>query len=182
MIPQVASNVILLSKEMQQERCDMEVTRPRAKLEMSGLAGFADIAFEPALGDGVSLLNSLAKNPYFLDAYVLPLLEEPGEPEDVAHRYEDGRGSYSLEREAGRRGSGREEMTGLPPVDWTWRSCAEPRTGEGFWPPRRSRPSTRTRRVSDIFRDQERITYGCARRTRQSERSYDHGGRHYRCP
>jgi predicted metal-dependent enzyme (double-stranded beta helix superfamily) len=39
------------------------------------------------------------KNPDFLDAYVLPLLEKPGETEDwyVAHRYEDGRDSYSLE-------------------------------------------------------------------------------------
>lgn len=77
----------------------MEITLPRVKLEMSGLEGFADLAPDLALSEGVTLLNRLAKNPDFLDAYVLPLLEEPGETEDwyVAHRYEDGHYSYSLE-------------------------------------------------------------------------------------
>jgi hypothetical protein len=67
----------------------MEITLPRVKLETSGLEGFAILAPDLALRERVTLLNRLARNPDFLDAYVFPLLEEPGEAEDwsVAHRY-----------------------------------------------------------------------------------------------
>jgi hypothetical protein len=54
------------------------------------LERFADLAPDLALSEGVTLLNRLAKNPDLLAAFVLPLLEEPGEAEDwsVAYRYE----------------------------------------------------------------------------------------------
>jgi hypothetical protein len=77
----------------------MEITVPLLKLDTSGLEGLADLAPEAALTEAVALLNRLAEDPGFEDAYVLPLLKEARGAEEwyVANRYEVGEGSYCLE-------------------------------------------------------------------------------------
>jgi predicted metal-dependent enzyme (double-stranded beta helix superfamily) len=67
--------------------------------EESQLEMLAGLPPEPALRAAVSFLVRLAGNPAFLEAHVLPLLEEAREAEDwyVAHSCEGQDDSYSLQ-------------------------------------------------------------------------------------
>jgi predicted metal-dependent enzyme (double-stranded beta helix superfamily) len=67
--------------------------------EESQLETLTGLSPEPALREAVSLLGRLASNPAFLEAHVLPLLEEAREADDwyVAHTCEGQEGSYSLQ-------------------------------------------------------------------------------------
>src|SRR5687767_10170651 len=67
--------------------------------EDSRLETLAGLSPEPALREAVPLLVRLASDPAFLDAHVLPLLEEAREAEDwyVAHSCEGQDASYSLQ-------------------------------------------------------------------------------------
>jgi predicted metal-dependent enzyme (double-stranded beta helix superfamily) len=67
--------------------------------EESRLETLAALSPEPALREAVPLLVRLASDPAFLDAHVLPLLEEAREAEDwyVAHSCEGQDDSYSLQ-------------------------------------------------------------------------------------
>src|ERR671911_2525991 len=68
-------------------------------VEESRLETLAGLSPEPALREAVPLLVRLASNPAFLDAHVLPLLEEARKAEDwyVAHSCEGQDHSYSLQ-------------------------------------------------------------------------------------
>jgi predicted metal-dependent enzyme (double-stranded beta helix superfamily) len=68
-------------------------------VEESQLEALAALPLEFALREAVPLLARLAYDPAFLDAHVLPLLEEAREAENwyVAHSCEDQDGSYSLQ-------------------------------------------------------------------------------------
>src|ERR687897_840634 len=68
-------------------------------VEESRLETLAGLSPEPALLEAVPLLVRLASDPTFLDAHVLPLLEEAREAEDwyVAHSCEGQDASYSLQ-------------------------------------------------------------------------------------
>jgi predicted metal-dependent enzyme (double-stranded beta helix superfamily) len=68
-------------------------------VEESRLETLAGLSPEPALREAVPLLVRLASDPTFLDAHVLPLLEEAREAEDwyVAHSCEGQDASYSLQ-------------------------------------------------------------------------------------
>ena len=67
-------------------------------VEESRLETLAGLSPEPVLREAVPLLIRLASDPTFLDAHVLPLLEEAREAEDwyVAHSCEGQDDSYSL--------------------------------------------------------------------------------------
>lgn len=67
--------------------------------EESQLEALAGLPPEPALQEAVPLLVRLVSYPAFLDAHVLPLLEEAREAEDwyVAHSCEGQDDSYSLQ-------------------------------------------------------------------------------------
>ncbi|HET6261036.1 MAG TPA: cysteine dioxygenase family protein, partial [Chloroflexia bacterium] len=68
-------------------------------LDTDSLEGLSDLPAELALRRSVPLLAHLARDPAFLDAYVLPLLPEAGAREDwyVAHTFDGQDGSYSLQ-------------------------------------------------------------------------------------
>ena len=67
--------------------------------EESQLEALAGLPPDLALREAVPLLIRLASNPAFLDAHVLPLLQEAREAEDwyVAHSCEGQNDSYSLQ-------------------------------------------------------------------------------------
>jgi predicted metal-dependent enzyme (double-stranded beta helix superfamily) len=67
--------------------------------EESQLETLAELLPELSVREAVPLLVGLASNPAFLDAHVLPLLQEAREAEDwyVAHSCEGQNGSYSLQ-------------------------------------------------------------------------------------
>ena len=77
----------------------MEIITPLAWIETSAPKGLADLAPRLALGEAVALLNRLAKDTVFLNAHVLPLLDEARCANDwyVAHHYDLGESSCSLE-------------------------------------------------------------------------------------
>jgi predicted metal-dependent enzyme (double-stranded beta helix superfamily) len=77
----------------------METTSSPVELETRGLEALADLAPDLILSEGATLLNRLARNPAFLDAYVLPLVDDARSTERwyVAHRHELGESSCSLE-------------------------------------------------------------------------------------
>lgn len=77
----------------------MQTTLPPTRLETNDLEDLANLSPELAIGEAVLLLNSLARNTAFVDARVLPLLDEARSAERwyVADRYDLGGGSCSLE-------------------------------------------------------------------------------------
>jgi predicted metal-dependent enzyme (double-stranded beta helix superfamily) len=77
----------------------MKTTPSLAELETSGLEELAGLAPELALSEVVPMMNRLVANPAFLDNYILPLIDDARSTEGwyVAHRYELGEGSCSLE-------------------------------------------------------------------------------------
>ena len=68
-------------------------------LEMSGSGKLSNLLLDPSLQEAVAVLDRLAKDRAFLDAHILPLLEETQCKEDwyVAHTYEGQDSSYSLQ-------------------------------------------------------------------------------------
>lgn len=67
--------------------------------DTSELGRLSGLPAELALQKAAPLLARLVRDPAFLDAHVLPLLEEARRAEDwyVAHRYDGRDGSYSLQ-------------------------------------------------------------------------------------
>ncbi len=75
----------------------MESTLPA--LATKELEKLSNLSTQLALQRAVLFLAHLVRDPVFLDAHVLPLLEEASSVEDwyVAHRYDAQDGSYSLQ-------------------------------------------------------------------------------------
>jgi predicted metal-dependent enzyme (double-stranded beta helix superfamily) len=78
---------------------ELMTTTTLPALDTNELEKLSNLPTELALQGAAPLLAQLVRDPSFLDAHVLPLLEEARRVEDwyVAHRYDAQDGSYSLQ-------------------------------------------------------------------------------------
>ncbi len=97
------------------------------RLEMSRSEKLSNLLPEPSLQEAVAVLTRLVKDRTFLDAHILPLLEEARQAENwyVAHTYEGQDNSYSLQAFVWPPGT-RPRFTTTPPGELTaalWDPC-----------------------------------------------------------
>ena len=98
--------------------------------DVAQLERLSDLPAELALQRSVPLLAHLARDPAFLDAYVLPLLPEAGAREDwyVAHTFDGQDGSFSLQVFVWPAGTQIHDHTSWGPIAAWWDRCSKSAT------------------------------------------------------